>query len=231
MKIALLGLAVLMLAGQAPKGALTPEAQALIAPVREAYETVEARQAKLPPPKDARERLERMGELDQVGRVALAPIDFKVLSPEQSQLARAEVWVEIGKRDRANQAALKAMMPKTGWFERSTYGENASEGAFLIVQHAVNDPDLMRDVLARMEPLIAKGEVNGPQWAMLYDRVALEFDKKPQRYGTQVTCEHGTPWRLQDLENPSEVDARRKAVGFTTTIAEYVKRFPGLCPI
>ena len=50
--------------------ALSPEARALIAPVAMAIAAEEARLAALPPPADVRERLERMGVLDQVGRRA-----------------------------------------------------------------------------------------------------------------------------------------------------------------
>ena len=43
---------------------------------------------------------------------------------------------------------------------------------------------------------------------MLYDRVAMTFDKKPQRYGTQVNCVDGR-WQPTDLEAPDAVNARR----------------------
>ena len=44
---------------------LSPQAEALIAPVAEAITAEEAQQAALPPPADVGERLERMGQLDQ----------------------------------------------------------------------------------------------------------------------------------------------------------------------
>jgi hypothetical protein len=44
---------------------LSPQDEALIAPVAEAITAEEAQQAALPPPADVGERLERMGQLDQ----------------------------------------------------------------------------------------------------------------------------------------------------------------------
>jgi hypothetical protein len=116
------------------------------------------------------------------------------------------------------------MMPATGWFTRSKYGKRASDAAFLIVQHAVNDPDLMRDGLKRMTPFVGTGEIDDQQYALLYDRISLQFDYKPQRYGSQVVCRAGT-WQPDTLEDPDHVDERRKAVGMRQTEAEYLKYF------
>jgi hypothetical protein len=211
---------------------LSPAALAAIAPVHDAYARLDAAYAAAPPPGDDRARLERLGELDQAGRKALREINFRALGPEAAT-ARNAAWVEIKTRDRDNQVQLKAMMPATGWFESSRYGQTATWSAFHVVQHAVNDPGLMRDVLARMEPSVRRGEADGLAWAEMYDRVALEFDKKPQRYGTQVWCPYGAPaWSLRPLEDPDGVDARRKAVGIDQTQAEYMAEFAGkACPV
>jgi hypothetical protein len=82
----------------------------------------------------------------------------------------------------------------------------------------------MRQVLARMEPLAKAGEVRGSDYALLYDRTALA-DGRPQRYGSQLGCDGGKLGFLR-MEDPAGVDARRKAVGLTETLAEYAKRFP-----
>lgn len=197
------------------------QALAFIAPIHDAYVHLEAENAKLPLAANDRERLERMEDLDQVGRVALSRMDFSTLPMEQRIGARMTAGDEINKHDRANQAALKAMLPATGWFPKSQFGAKAAKAAFLVVQHATNDPELMHLALARMEPLIASGEVDGPDYALLYDRVAL-MDHKPQRYGSQVLCTAGK-WSLAPLEDPDHVDERRRSVGITQSEADYVK--------
>ena len=200
------------------------EALALAAPVHDAFVRAEAEQAKLPPAKTDSERLERIFDLDQVGRNVIIHIDFSTLPPEQRLAGQKLAAADIETHDLADQAVLKTMMPAKGWFTKPPYSGKAVDAAFLIVQHAVNDPDLMRDVLKRMEPLVKTGQARGDSYALLYDRVALQFDHKPQRYGSQMQCKDGK-WQPQDLEDPAHVDERRKAMGFSDTEAEYVQSF------
>jgi hypothetical protein len=228
---------VLLLSGRGvmaaePSIALSPTALAAIAPVHEAYARLDATYAAAPSLADDRARLERLGEIDQAGRTALRSINFRALGSEAGP-ARNAAWVEIKARDLGNQGQLKAMLPASGWFERSRQGQAATLGAFHVVQHAVSDPALMRDVLARMEPLVRRGEADGLAWAEMYDRVALEFDHKPQRYGTQVWCPYGaSAWSLRPLEDPDGVDVRRKSVGIDQTQADYMAEFAGqACPV
>jgi hypothetical protein len=205
---------------------LSPEAKALIAPVHAAYIKVEADQAMLPPPRDDRERLERMFDLDQAARLVVIKIDLSVLPPTTRSAASDEMWSEIIAHDVANQRALKEIIAREGWITRTRFGAKASHAAFTVVQHSENDPDLMRSTLALLGPLAAKGEVDGNDYARLYDRVALEFDHKPQRYGSQLECQSGV-WRSRALEDPEHVDERRRAVGLKETEAELLKSRAG----
>lgn len=209
------------LAGGAP---LSSRAAAAIVPVHAAYAKVAAEQAKQAPPASDRDRLERLLDEDQAGRAALAKIDLTSLLDADRKAASKAIWHEILTHDLADQRLLKTMMPARGWFVRSRYGEKAATAAFLIVQHAVNDPALMRDALARMKPLVAGGEVRGPDYALLHDRISLEFDHKPQLYGSQVACSGGK-WVPSDLADPAHLDARRKAMGFDKSEAEYLDYF------
>jgi hypothetical protein len=201
---------------------LSPQAKALIAPVHAAFVKVKADQAKLPQPKGDRERLERMEDLDQVGREADSKIDFTVLPKGEQQAARAASFREIIAQDRADQAALKEIIARDGWITRSKYGEKASLVAFLIVQHAANDPALMRSTLTLLKPLAASGEVDGGEYALLYDRLTSEFDHTLQRYGTQLHCVGGV-WTPFPMDDPARVDERRKAIGIKQTEADYIK--------
>jgi hypothetical protein len=200
---------------------LSPEAQALIAPVLEAMAAERARQAALPPPADDRERLERMGVLDQAGRRVLAGVNLHVLPADQIPAARKAMWAPVAEADRENAAALVAMTPPEGWFYRSVWGEKASSAAFHIVQHS--DLALWRRFVPVLEPLVATGEVEGQSYAMMYDRLALN-EGRPQRYGTQMTCRNGV-WAIDTLEDPDNVEARRKAMDFPWTLEEYKAHF------
>jgi hypothetical protein len=221
-----IALSLLVLTGAAKADDVPPlsgPAQSLIEPIFAAYRKVEQAQALLPPAASDSERLIRMGELDQAGRSALNQIDLTVLPPDQYRAAFAAEWREIDRHDHANLAMLKAMLPAEGWFLTSRYGTDAAHQAWLIVQHAVHDLEFMDAILARMEPLLPKGEVSGPDYALLYDRVALH-EGRPQRYGSQMICKSGR-WALDTLEDPDHVDERRRAIGFELTVAQNVARF------
>lgn len=191
---------------------MTPDAAALVALVHLAFAEVEKRQAALPPPVSDRERLERLYDLDQAGRDALMKIDLSQLPEEQQETAIKDIAREIDDHDRANQDALKKMLPKGGWFSRSKIGPKGEAAAFLIVQHAVDDSALMHAVLPRIEAAVRQGEADGPAYAELYDRIALEFDHKPQLYGSQLQCAGGK-WAPLEVEDPGHLDDRRRAIG------------------
>jgi hypothetical protein len=205
---------------------LSPDAKALIAPVHAAYAKVEAHQATMGPPKDDRDLLERLFDLDQAARLAVIGIDLSVLPPDQRRAASDAMWSEITAHDLADQKALKDIIARNGWITRTRFGPKASHAAFAIVQHAVNDPDLMRSTLALLEPLAAEGDVDANDYARMYDRVALEFDHKLQRYGTQLECRGGV-WTPRALEEPEHVDERREALGLKETEAELIKSRAG----
>lgn len=209
-----------------PMTASPPVLQAaldLTRPVQDALVRLDAEQAKLPPAQSDRERLERMFDRDQAGRQVLSAVNVAKLPKIQQSAAQMIMYEDdIGSRDRDNQAMLKAMLPPTGWFVRSKYGVKASSGAFVVVQHATDDPDLMHEGLRRMTPFVGTGEIDDGTYALLYDRVAVDFDHKPQRYGTQMTCKDGH-WQIPPIEDPDHVDARRKAIGLMMSEADYVK--------
>ena len=206
--------------------ALSPEAIALVAPVGEAIEAERKAQAALPPPANDAERLERMARLEQVGRKAMIPIDLHTLKPPELYAAQTAIWTPIMAVDKANQEQLLAMVPPEGWFYKSRYGAKASIAAFLIVQHS--DPTLWRRFVPVLEPLVATGEVRGPEYALMYDRLALS-EGRAQRYGSQMTCKAGK-FVVDKLEAPETVDERRKAMGFPNTLAEYAKHFENYPP-
>src|SRR5690606_21037943 len=154
---------------------LEREVQTAISPVVEAVRIEQERQAALPPPGDDRERLERMGALDQAGRIRIGEVDVSDLAPEQRVAAFSAISAIIDPIDRANQQSLLAMLPPEGWFLRSQYGEQAATAAFHIVQHG--DEALLRRFLTALEPLVATGEVEGEAYAKMYDRLAISEDR------------------------------------------------------
>lgn len=198
---------------------LSPQAKALVAPVAEALAAERARQADLPPPASDGEKLERMGAMDQAGRRVLTTIDLTILPPDEIPPARAAMWAPIEAADRENLKALLAMVPPEGWFRKSRYGEKGARAAFLIVQHS--GLEQWRRFVPILEPLVRAGEVQGPAFGLMFDRLAVA-EGRPQRYGSQLHCVGGR-WVPNPLEDPTRVDELRKAMGFTQSYAEYLE--------
>lgn len=233
-----IGVAALLMLETSASGLLTPgQAQAdrvdrSITPadmVRHAYAEVERRHAMLRLAKDTRESLLRLQELDQAGRQVLGQAHINNLSEPQRTVAWASVWAVINRYDIECQRRLKLLMPPGGWFRASIVGKDGAKAAFLIVQHAVNDPQLMRSVAQIIALFVPEGEASGSSLALITDRIALEFDHKPQTYGTQVACVDGK-WSATDVVNPEHLDERRRRVGLNAEL-DYLKNFDDAeCP-
>ncbi len=159
------------------------------------------------------------------GEVAGAP----PLDPAAQGVALGLIWLAIAQRDHANTAWLKATVAAQGWPTIGTVGKDASHSAWLLVQHADDDPVFQLDMLKLMEPLAARGEVASKDYAYLYDRVMLKLVGK-QRYGTQFTC-RDEQWAPDPLEDAAKVNALRRAAGLeplTDNLAR-IKRSYGTC--
>lgn len=194
-----------------------------IAPVQAAIDAEVARQAGLPPPRNDGERLDRMGAMDQAGRRALTGIDLNDLPEPERQAANDAMWAPVSAMDARLTAKLLRMVPPKGWFLKSVYGEQASGAAFLIIQHS--EIEHWRRFVPILEPLVALGEVEGQEYGLMYDRLAIN-ENRLQRYGTQTACIGGR-WAIDSasLEDPENADARREAMGFRQTLAEYETNF------
>ena len=124
---------------------------------------------------------------------------------------RSLTWLAIRARDEANTAWLKAEVAAHGWPTIPKVGKAAAANAWLMVQHADDDPPFQLAMLRLMEPLATRGEVARDNHALLYDRVMLKI-VGTQRYGTQWSCESGR-WAPSPLEDAKTVDTWRRSAG------------------
>jgi hypothetical protein len=186
-----------------------------LAPVLDAIDKAEARNQSPPAPRTVSETLIRMGAIDQSGRLMISKVNWSALSPEEGREADALLAQRLEPIDRANLAELLKLLPPAGWFSFSQFGRPAAEAAFHVVQHG--DTATQQRVLPSIEALAKVGEADPESFAKMYDRVAVALGR-PQRYGTQFHCIDGftTPFPLED---PADVEARRRAIGLTGSFA------------
>jgi hypothetical protein len=136
---------------------------------------------------------------------------------EQDQAARSAPepdWEVLAAVDADNLAWLKEVVAKVGWPGQSLVGEDGGHAAWLLAQHADQDPAFQRRCLELLTQAVASGEDATADLAYLTDRVLLA-EGKSQEYGTQFTGRESgwTPRRLRDPEN---VDERRAAMSLGT---------------
>ncbi|MGD0304650.1 MAG: DUF6624 domain-containing protein [Candidatus Acidiferrales bacterium] len=112
-----------------------------------------------------------------------------------------------------NASRLREIIADQGWPDEPLVGADGAEAAWLIVQHAIGEPDFQRDVLKLLRESTASNRI--PAWhaAYLEDRIAL-YENRPQRFGTQWIDDprdgRARPWLLAD---PQRVDELRAGVG------------------
>lgn len=127
---------------------------------------------------------------------------------------------------------LKPLLDRYGWFTVREFDAIADRNAWLLVQHADADPELQRRVLKLLEPLTKTGDASPKNFAYLFDRVAVSLQnpdgRKLQRYGTQGQCSGPGTWTPHPVEDPANLDERRRAVGLEP-LADYQRLFKDLC--
>jgi hypothetical protein len=174
-----------------------------------------------------------MVDIDQYMRKAAMSI------PHDHQYSEAEqkyFWSQFMSRfmelDRQNTADLKSLLKTHSWFRISEFGKKCDNNAWLLVQHADQDPEFQKEILATLEKLYLTGETRPANYAYLHDRVALSSSdpskRQPQRYGTQGRCIAPGKWEPFPIEDEANIDARRAAVGLPP-LAEYIAGFQDIC--
>jgi hypothetical protein len=110
-----------------------------------------------------------------------------------------------------NAVRLAAIMTEVGWPGRSVVGREAADAAWLVLQHSIGDPAVMRRGLALLRSL-PRNEVDPIQVAMLEDRVRTHSGL-PQLYGTQFDWNERGEMQPRPIEDAANVDDRRAAIG------------------
>jgi hypothetical protein len=112
-----------------------------------------------------------------------------------------------------NAARLRELIAVYGWPAEDTAGEDGAEAAWLLVQHAIGEPEFQRRTLGMLQSCAAEGRVPGWHAAYLEDRIAL-YEGRPQRFGTQWMDdpEDGRA-RPLPLADPQHVNELRASVG------------------
>lgn len=131
----------------------------------------------------------------------------------------AERMAELHRR---HNQRMRAILAEQGWPGHSLVGEDGSAAAWLLLQHAILDPDLMRSALPMVDRAVQVGEAEAKYLAFLIDRIQT-LEGRPQVYGTQYDWDAEGELSPLPIDEPALVDERRRSVGLET-LAENTRR-------
>ena len=117
---------------------------------------------------------------------------------------------------------LEEIIEETGYPVIGKVGKEASNAAWLLIQHAISRPDFMKRMLALLKSL-PPGEVDARNLAFLEDRIRM-YEGKPQLYGTQFDWDENGRLAPVLCDDPGRVNQRRKKLGMPS-LEEQTDRF------
>ena len=123
---------------------------------------------------------------------------------------------------RQHNAHLRASLREHGWPGRTLVGDDGATAAWLLLQHAVLDPGLMRSALPLLERAVQVREAEPKHLAFLVDRIRV-LEGRPQLYGTSHDWDARGRMSPRPIEDPTGVEERRRQVGLEP-LAENTRR-------
>ena len=123
-----------------------------------------------------RDELLEMARLDRTVRAELAA------SGELFDVGYEPRMARVHER---NARRLLRIMESVGWPGTDLVGPDGAEAAWVVLQHAIAEPDLLRRALPLLQTAAREGRACPRHAALLEDRIRF-FEGRPQRYGDAV---------------------------------------------
>jgi hypothetical protein len=137
-----------------------------------------------------------------------------VADPKNETSARS-----VDANDAANLTWLRQLIFEKGFPTAAQVGNEGVHLAWILLQHADQDPKLQARLLPVLEQRFAMGELPANDLARITDRV-LVASGKPQRYGTQFDW-FSSEFKLPEPDKLAAIDTARSQVGLMP-LADYV---------
>ena len=126
----------------------------------------------------------------------------------------ATIMGKMHRTDVTNLGRVQAILKQYGYPGNSLVGTPTNEAAWHVIEHA---PAFIPQYLPMMKLAAEKGELPFFRYATMLDRQLMN-EGKAQLYGTQARNYNGQPPFIWPIQNPAQVNQRRKQAGFENTI-------------
>lgn len=122
---------------------------------------------------------------------------------------------EMARLHNRNAEKLNKIIDAIGYPTIDKVGKEASEAAWLIIQHSIGQPEFMKKCVKLLAKAVTEKKANPINLAYLTDRIAV-FEGKLQLYGTQFDWDENGELNPQPYDNIKKLNQRRKSIGLNT---------------
>lgn len=122
---------------------------------------------------------------------------------------------EMEELHRTNAKRLNDIINTIGYPTIDKVGKEASEAAWLVIQHSIGQPNFMRKCVELLKIAVRENKADPKYLAYLADRIAV-FEGKPQLYGTQFDWDRNSELSPNLFDDQVKVNQRRKSIGLNT---------------
>jgi hypothetical protein len=114
-----------------------------------------------------------------------------------------------------NAQQLNDIIDTIGYPTIDKVGKEASEAAWLVIQHSIGKPDFMKKCKKLLESSVNENKTDPIYLAYLSDRIAI-LEGEPQLYGTQFDWDENNELNPNPVDDLTKVNNRRKSIGLNT---------------
>jgi hypothetical protein len=165
------------------------------------------------------EELKKISFLDQLYRGYLSDSTRKEFG--RNSLQDKIILEKRRVQDEENLQVVEKIIAQKGYPSSKSVGKKYTPVLFLIIQHS--NLQTMKKYLPLLRDVALKGDISLKTLVLMEDRVALGEGKK-QLYGTQVMTSQNGKSHVRPIEDPDNLDKRRKEIGLSP-MSEYVKKW------
>jgi hypothetical protein len=156
----------------------------------------------------------------------LESIANKIIALKDSDLQQREALIKseeisdgydraMEKLHSTNAQELNCIIDLIGYPTVDKVGFQASEAAWLVIQHAIGQPGFMRKCRDLLTDVVKENKADSINLAYLTDRIAV-FEGNPQLYGTQFDWDENGELSPSPFDDLTKVNQRRKSAGLNS---------------